>query len=154
MGWRKEVVLLIPSRCPVDEPTGMVEIEYRPYQRIVVHEIRKLDVPEFFKSIIEQTEAQKQAGIPVVNWIDGIAFVIGQFPPTPETISESLKGIIHYAIVNFTETSFQDEKRALVNNREFPVRMIRAEKNPDFVELVRYLKTFEPASAAPKPKTT
>ena len=126
----------------------MVEIEYRPYQKIVVHEIRKLDVPDFFKSIIEQTEAQKQAGIPVVNWIDGIAFVIGQFPPTPETISESLRGIIHYAIVNFTETSFQDEKRALVNSREFPVRMVKADKNPDFVQLVRYLKTFEPASAA------
>ncbi len=123
----------------------MVEIEYRPYQKIVVHEIRKLEVPEFFKSIVEQTEAQKQAGIPAVNWIDGIAFAIGQFPPTPETIAESLKGFVHYAIVSFTETSFQEEKRALVNGREFPVRLVKVDKNPDFVELVKYLKTFPPA---------
>lgn len=122
----------------------MVEIEYRPYQKIVVHEVRKMDVPEFFQLVIAQVEAQKQGATPVIDWVDGIAFVHGQFPPTQQTVEESLKGIIHYATVFFTETSFQPEKRVNANGRDYTVRLRRSEVNPDFVELVKFLKTFRP----------
>lgn len=110
----------------------------------MIHEIKKQEVGAFFSAIVEQTEAQKQAGTPVINWIDGIAFVIAPFPPTPETLSESLKGIVHYAVISFTETGFQEEKRAMVKGREFPVRLRKADDNSDFVELVKYLKSFKP----------
>ena len=121
----------------------MVEIEYRPYQKIVVHEIRKLEAGAFLRTVVEQVEAQKQSGTPVINWVDGIAFSIGMFPPTPETIRENLNGVVHFAIVNFAETSFQEDKRAIINGREFPVKMRHVTDNPDFVELAKFLKSFK-----------
>ncbi|HEV2119432.1 MAG TPA: hypothetical protein VGS11_04930 [Candidatus Bathyarchaeia archaeon] len=122
----------------------MVEIEYRPYGKIVVHEVRKLDVPTFFQGVVSQVEAQKQGGIPTVNWVDGIAFVIAEFIPSPQTVEENLKGIAHYAFVLFTETSFQEEKRVTSGGRESIVRVVKAESNPIFVELVKFLKSFKP----------
>jgi hypothetical protein len=126
----------------------LVEIEYRPYQKIVVHEVRKVEVAEFFRSIVAQVEAQKQSGTPVVNWVDGVAFSIVPFVPTPELVEENLKGVVHYAVVLYTETSFQEEKRAIINGREFPVKLHRASDNENFVDLVRFLKTFKPTSTA------
>jgi len=122
----------------------MVEIEYLPYQKIVIHEVRKLDVPDLLTLVALQVEAQKAGGVGVINWVDGIAFMIGEFIATPETISESLKGVVHYAIVNFTETSYQSEKRVTVNNRDYTIRLQKADNNPNFVELSKFLKNFKP----------
>ncbi|QQG48545.1 MAG: hypothetical protein HY247_07330 [archaeon] len=120
----------------------MVEIEYRPYQKIVVHEVKKVDVPGFFQGVIAQVEAQKQSGVPAVSWIDGVAFVIVPFGATPETVEENLKGIVHYALVLFTETSFQEEKKVTMGGREFVVKLAKADSNPNLVELVKFLKSW------------
>jgi hypothetical protein len=121
----------------------MVEVEYLPYQKIIIHEIRKLDVQDFLVWVATQVEAQKQGATPSINWIDGIAFLTGEFMSTPELVSENLKGRIHYAVVFFTETSYQPEKRVSVNGRDSVVRFNRGESNPNFVELVRFLKNLK-----------
>ncbi len=101
-----------------------------------------MSVPEFFQMVASQVEAQKQGGVPTVNWVDGIAFLAGEFLATPEIVEENLKGRIHYAVVFFTETSYQPEKRASLNGRDIAVRLMRAEINPNFVELAKFLKNF------------
>ncbi len=121
----------------------MVEIEYMPYNKIIVHEVRKMEVPEFLQWVASQVEAQKQGGVPSVNWIDGIAFVTAEYPVTPQTVEENLKGRLHFAVVFFTETSYQPEKKTSVSGREYAVRLVKAETNPNFVELTKFLKNFK-----------
>jgi len=122
----------------------MVEIEYLPYQKIIVHEVRKLEVNEFLQWVASQVEAQKQGGTPTVNWVDGVAFLAGEFVASPELVSENLKGRIHYAVVLFTETSYSPEKRVTVGGREAIVRLNRGDSNPNFIELAKFLKNFRP----------
>jgi hypothetical protein len=118
----------------------VVEIEYLPYKKIILHEIRKLEVQEFLSWVASQVEAQKTGGTPSVNWVDGIAFLTGEFMATPELVSEQLQGRIHYAVVFYTETSYQQERRITLNGRDLVVRFSKADTNPNFAELARFLK--------------
>ena len=122
----------------------MAEIEYLPYRKIIVHEIRKMEPSEFFPWMASQAEAQKLGGVAAANWIDGIAFTFGEFPETPETVQEKLKGRLHKAVVFYTETNYQAEKKTQVSGRDSIVRLVRAENNPDFVNLVKFVKGFKP----------
>ena len=122
----------------------MVEIEYLPYQKIIVHEVRKIEIPELLTMVASQVEAQKQGGVAGINWVDGIAFVVGEFMPTPQTIEENLKGRVHYSMVFFSETSYQPEKKVTVNGRDYLIKLNKADNNPNFVELVKFLKNFKP----------
>ncbi len=108
-----------------------------------------MEPTEFFSMVASMTEAQKTGATAGVAWIDGIAFAFGEFPDTPEIVEEKLKGRLHKAIVWYTETSFQAEKKAQVNGRDTVVKLGKAENNKDFVNLVEFLKTFKPQSSAP-----
>lgn len=118
---------------------------------MILHEIRKMEPVEFFPMIASQAEAQKAGTTAGVSWIDGIAFAFGEFLPTPELVNEQLKGTVHKAIVNYTETTYEAEKRTTVGRNPTVVRLFKAEHNPDFVNLVKFLKAYIPgASAYPK----
>jgi hypothetical protein len=123
-----------------------------PYQKIVLHEIRKMEPDEFFPMIASQAEAQKAGTVAVVSWIDGIVFTFGEFIPTPELVNEQLKGILHKAIVYYAETSFEAEKRTMVGANRMVVKLFKAEHNPDFVNLVKFLKSYKP-NLSERPKT-
>ena len=122
----------------------MAAIEYLPYRKIILHEIKAMEQSEFFPMIASQVEAAKLGAIAGANWIDGIAFAFGEFPETPELVQEKIQGILHKAIVFYTETGFQPEKKTMVNGRDSVVRLFNAENNPDFVNLVKFLKEFKP----------
>jgi hypothetical protein len=122
----------------------MVEIEYMPYRKIIVHEVRKLELSEFLLWVASQVEAQKQGATPNVNWVDGVAFLTGEFMATPELVSENLEGRIHYAVVFYTETPYQAERRVTLNGRDLVVRFSRGDNNANFVKLAAFLKSFQP----------
>jgi hypothetical protein len=121
----------------------MVKIEYAPIKKIVVHEIIKVDVPTFLNSVASHVEAQKQGGTPAAEWGEGVAFTKKDFLPTPRVNEEQLDGVIHYAGVIFTEISYQEEKKASINGREVPVKLIKT-NNPNILELCRFLRNFQP----------
>ena len=122
----------------------MVKITYFPYQEIVVHEVQELSVPQFFEKVISQLQAQGQTGvIPSVLWVDGIAFSISNFMPSEDLVRDQINGKLHYASVTFTRTSFSPEKRPIVAGKEFVVRLMKAENNPNFLDLVKFLKDFK-----------
>lgn len=127
----------------------LAEVEYLPYQKIILHEIRKMEPLEFFPFVASQVEAQKSGNVAGAMWIDGIAFGFGEFPETPETVQEKLKGRLHKAVVWYTETSFQQEKKTLINGRESIVRLMKADNNQDLVNVVEFLKEFKPERQAP-----
>jgi hypothetical protein len=124
----------------------MVEVTYRPYQQLIIHEIRKMTVPDFLIWVASQVEAQKQGMTPAVDWLDGIAFVKGSYPsPVPTKVTEDeLNGRLHYPIVLFTETSYEPQKRVTINGRDVLIRLNKAEDNPVFVDMVKFLKNFKP----------
>ncbi|MDG7001336.1 MAG: hypothetical protein JRN15_19745 [Nitrososphaerota archaeon] len=78
-----------------------------------------------------------------VNWIDAVAFTFAPYPDTEDIVQDRLKGIVHYAFVNFTKTSFQPEKKVTYNSREYVVRMIKVEANRDFANLAKFLNSFK-----------
>ncbi len=121
----------------------MVEIEYLPYQKIIVHEIRKFEVQDFLVWVATQAEATKQGAIPSVNWVDGVAFLTGEFMTTPEIVSENLQGRVHFAVVFFTETPFTPERRVNIGGHDVSVRFTRGDFNPNFVELAKFLKDMK-----------
>lgn len=118
----------------------MAKIVYRPYEQIIVHEIMEFKPESFLEFLVSQLLAQGQTGLtPVANWLDGIAFSIGNFLETPDMVKEKMEGKIHWGAVYFTRTNFQPEKKATLGSREYVVRFVKADGNPDFVNLVRFL---------------
>ncbi len=130
------------------ERKNLAQIEYMPWKKIVVHEIKEMEVPDFLMMVVSQFEAQKQIGDPGVDWVEGIAFVRGDFPDTQEVIQEKLNGVLHYGMVSFTKTSFEERKKVLFNGRDRFVRLMKGDKNPDFVNLCRFLGGFKSRDVA------
>lgn len=123
----------------------MVNFVYKPYDEIVIHEIRELDVQSFMESYVAQLLSQGQAGVtPVATWVNGLAFYIGNFVETPDMVKEKLDGRIHWAAVYFTRTAFQPERKVTAGGREHIVRFSKGESNPDFVRLVDFLNQRSP----------
>lgn len=119
----------------------MAKIAYMPWREIIVHEITELDTQRFFESIVSQLQAQGQTGlVPGCSWIDGIAFVLGFFPDTQEVVKDRLEGKLHYAAVNFTRMSYQQEKRTVVGGREYTVKLFKADDNPNLIDLIKFIK--------------
>jgi len=121
----------------------MAEIEYSPVKKFVIHELKKMKPEDFFPLVATLAEAQKTGAVPSVYWLDSLAFMFGEFPIIPELIQEQLRGVVHKGAVYFTETSFQSEKKTSVHGRDVVVRMVRVENNPDFVNLVKFLKVHK-----------
>lgn len=123
----------------------MVKITYKPIEEIIVHEAHELPPAQFFQSIVAQMQAQGQTGIvPSVLWLDGIAFSIGNFGVSNDRlIEDQINGVVHYAFVNFTRTSFDAEKKPMIAGKEYIVRLVKVENNPNFVALVKFLQGFK-----------
>ncbi len=127
----------------------MANFVYKPYKEIIIHEIRELDIQAFMEGYVSQLLSQGQTGItPIASWVDGIAFYLGNFMETPDLVKEKLDGRIHWAAVYFARTSFQPEKKVVVSGRDYVVKFVKADANPDFVGLGEFLNK-RPAPEAP-----
>jgi len=115
-----------------------------PTEEVVVHRVLESDDKViFFEDIVKQILVKEIPVIPTVNWIDGIAFAILGFPDTEDVVREELKGRIHYSAVLFTKISYQPEIVVNLGKEDIRVRLRKADTNPDFVDLVEFLKTFK-----------
>lgn len=122
----------------------MAEIEYRPWKRIVIHEVHELTPKDFFEGLVSAAEAQKLGAAPVVQWADGIAFVFQPMPDTENVLNDKVNGILHYNIVQFARTSYYPEKKVTWQGRDHTVRMNKNEKNADFINLAKFLSDRPP----------
>ncbi len=122
----------------------MAKITYMPTEEVVVHQVLESDDKIiFFEDVVKQILAREIPVIPTVNWIDGIAFTILDFPDTEDIVREELKGRIHYSAVLFTKISYQPEFMVNLGKEDIRVRLRKADNNLDFVDLVEFLKTFK-----------
>ena len=122
----------------------MAEIEYRPWKKIIIHEVKEMTPKDFFEGIAAAAEAQKQGAAPVVMWVDGVAFVFQSLPDMERVVSDKMDGVLHYNMVQFTRTSFQAEKRATIGGRDHIIKMIKSEGNADFISLAKFLNERKP----------
>ncbi|WP_299291239.1 hypothetical protein [Nitrosopumilus sp.] len=115
----------------------MVEIEYKPIQKIVVHEIMKNSMDEFLDNFVRPIPPNVP---PVIaRWIDGIVFIFQSSPRSPETTRESLEGTVHWEIVNFTEMN--EYMETLVNPRnQSMIKVIDNTSNTAVSDFIRWLK--------------
>ncbi len=131
------------------EEPELVEIEYRPWKKIVIHEVKELPPKDFFEGLAAAAEAQKQGTAPVVNWADGIAFVFQLFPDSDRVLGDKMEGVIHYNTVQFTRTSFQSEKRATIGGRDHIIKLVKGDSNVDFMTLANFLNGLKPLEPSP-----
>ena len=122
----------------------MAKITYMPTEEIIVHHVLESDNKIiFFEDVVKQILTKEIPVIPTVNWIDGIAFAVLAFPDTEDIVREEVKGRIHYSAVFFTRVPYQPEIVVNLGKEDIRVRLRKADNNPDFVDLVEYLKTFK-----------
>ncbi len=122
----------------------MAKITYMPTEEIIVHHVLESDNKiMFFEDVVKQILAREIPVIPTVNWIDGIAFAILDFPDMEDIVREELKGRMHYSAVLFTKISYQSEFVVNLGKEDIRVRLRKADNNPDFVDLVEFLRTFK-----------
>lgn len=82
----------------------LAKITYMSTEEVVVHQVLESDNKIiFFEDVVKQMLVRESPVIPTVDWIDGIAFAILQFPDTEDNVREELKGRIHYSAVLFTD---------------------------------------------------
>src|SRR5271156_4310605 len=109
----------------------MVEVKYQPYKELIIHEIRKMTLQDFLLMVASQVEAQKQGGMPSIDWVDGIVFVKGEFTPPvpPQVLEDQFNGRLHYPMVLYAETSYEPQKRITLNGRDVTIKLNKVESN-------------------------
>ena len=83
----------------------MVEIEYIPLQKIVIHDI------ELSPSKVFVNHAVARGG--TVGWCNGFLFSLVHFPSDPDLIKDSIKGIQHWQTI---EVAVHPEFESVVKN--------------------------------------
>ncbi len=120
----------------------MVNFSYQPWSKIVIHEIIEWKPEDLFALIIREALESGGVGItPSINWAEGVAFEISQFAESEEIVKEKLNGVVHYSSVEFARVpEHKPEVQMTVGGTYHRIRLDKADMNPIFVELARYLK--------------
>ncbi|MDG6998659.1 MAG: hypothetical protein JRN15_06040 [Nitrososphaerota archaeon] len=119
----------------------MIQFDYSPIKRIVVHELNEFQNDEFFEDIVRMSLEANTRVEPSVNWVDGIAFMILPMPEVPEVVVEKLNGIVHYSSVSFTRLEYRPRYPLRISNQEYHTILRRSDRNPVFAGLVRWIKS-------------
>ncbi len=86
----------------------MVEFEYQPWKKIIIHEIVEYPLEYFINSA---TIGIKKGGIGrPLRWSNGLILISTSFQPTEDVIKEQLQGIIHFTSLHYSRMpKFQRE---------------------------------------------
>jgi len=137
-----------------DPRTQLVKVTYAPTKELVVHEVIEQDQTAFFEDIIRQMLASPVRVEPVIDWVEGFALLITQFPPADEIVEGNLTGKIHYQAVAFTRIPFHSRINMKLGDQDFSVRLRKADNNPNLVDLALFLKGFHRGPSSHLPETT
>ena len=121
----------------------MVEVEFVPYQKIVIHEVIEQDNRTFFDDVVRHALAQTVQAEPTVNWVDGFALLIVPFAPTEDIVRENLNGRVHYSTVVFTKMDYKPQVSVVLGSQTYNARLRNADNNSNFVDLAKFLKGWK-----------
>ena len=77
----------------------MVEFEYQPWDKVVIHEIVKYPL-EHFLATHSLGVQEGGVGIPL-NWVNGFVFEHVGMPPTEDVVKEQIQGRIHWSGLSY-----------------------------------------------------
>ncbi|MHB8545920.1 MAG: hypothetical protein ACYDAJ_04065 [Nitrosotalea sp.] len=116
----------------------MVEIQYSPIKKIVVHEIIKYNLEDFIK--LKAQPAPTGLPPPPLRWIDGIVFDFASMPLTPEMVNEQAhNGVVHWGFIEFTEMP-QIQPNLVHPDTGVSRRVIDGSNNTAVQDAIRWLK--------------
>ena len=123
----------------------MVDVEYKPVQKIIVHEAIKHDLPDFLRM---KAVPGPQGTPPIpVKWCEGVLFEFGALPNTPELVNERARdGVIHWAFIEFAEMP-QFQNLVTHPDTQVQLRVIDVSNNSAMADVIRDFKnnsTFFP----------
>jgi hypothetical protein len=121
----------------------VVEVEFVPYQKIVIHEVIEQDNRTFFEDVVRHALAQTVQAEPTVNWVDGFALLIVPFAPTEDIVRENLNGRVHYSTVVFTKMDYKPQVSVVLGSQTYNARLRNADNNSNFVDLAKFLKGWK-----------
>jgi len=110
----------------------MVEIDYKPVQKIIIHEVVKFDFESF-------VELKSQLAGTLVNWADGIMFHRGYVPPTEQVVQDQLNGVIHWALVEFAEMK-EFKSEVISTTTKNALRIVNVSRNDEISDFIKWLK--------------
>jgi len=115
----------------------MVEFEFQPWKKIVIHEVIKLSLQNFLS---EHSLGVQEGGIgrPLL-WVDGIIFEHSLFPDTEDIIKEKLEAKVHWSSLNYTLLENYQSEFKVAGNIRIPV--IGVSNNEIFREMATWIKT-------------
>ncbi len=110
----------------------MVEFEFVPIKKVIVHEILKWDLDEFIERYVNPKSS--------VQWVEGIIMLRTPYAQrTPKMVDDEINGVIHWAAVQFAE--MPEFKPQLTNEKTATVGKVNDVSNNSILgEFVRYLK--------------
>ena len=114
----------------------IVEFEYQPWKKIIVHEVVKFPIESFITQHSLGVESGS-IGEPL-RWTDGIVFEIDTFRDTDDVIKEKLEGKIHYSSVAYGLLKKHQPEFKVKGNIRIPV--IDVSNNKIFKEMVAWIK--------------
>lgn len=101
----------------------MVEFEYQPYSKVIIHEIIKIPLEIIITS---RTLGVPDGGVAQpIRWANGFTLDIGFIQPTDEVINQQLKGITHWAALTYAE--MEEFKDVIQGDRAIRIPVIKAE---------------------------
>jgi hypothetical protein len=116
----------------------MVEFEYQPWQKIIVHEVVKFPLQYFISSHSLGVEAGG-IGKPLY-WVDGLVFEKIAFEESDEAVKEKLEGKVHWNHLHYAiMEEYQSEIKISKGNIHIPV--INASDHETYVEMAKWIKT-------------
>jgi len=110
----------------------MVEFEFKPIEKVVVHEILKWSMGEVVQRLVKPNSK--------VQWADGIVFIRSNYQTmTPQMADDAANGIVHWALIEFAE--MPEMKPQLINENTSAVASVNDVSNNNvFGDLVRWLR--------------
>ena len=118
----------------------MVEFEYSPWKKVIVHEVTKFPL-DYFISGASYGVQPGGVGRPL-TWADGLIFAKGGLPDSDEIVKEKLQGDLHWNHLHYAiMEKFKPEIKVEGNIR---IPIINASDNVIFREMASWIKrSFE-----------
>ena len=114
----------------------MVEFEYQPWKKVIVHEVVKFPLGHFLSAHSLGIQ-QGQVGIPLF-WADGIVFDKNVFRDTDDIIKEKLEGKVHWSSLNYVVMQKYQPEFKVEGNIRIPV--MNVSDNAVFKKMAEWIK--------------
>ena len=116
----------------------MVEFEFQPWKKIIVHEVVKFPLQHFISG---HSLGVQEGGIgrPLI-WVDGIIFEKVGLRDTDDIIREKIEGKLHWNFLHYAILEkYQSEFKVTPGNIRIPV--INVSDNETFREMTTWIKS-------------